>query len=215
MNRGQVQEHYVANLYQLHETELMRNVKSRLASSDKAKMSIGITEGIILKYYSAQDSVSKIVEIGTLYGYSTLWFYEGLKKGTIFTFEKDANHIAEAKKTFSQIEFCDKKICLIEGDASQTLDNILDQAPFDLIFIDANKVGYERYFNWSLKNLSPGGHIIIDNAYLFGSVWDDNLEVPTKMRETMRGLNKRIAEDKSLLSFSIPTSEGMTVVRKK
>lgn len=214
--RGNETENYIASIYQGQETALMKQVKSRLIADQKAKKSVGVAEGLVLKFFAAQPGVEKIVEIGTLYGYSTLWFLEGLpSNGKIFTLEKDPDHVKQAQKTFESLGNKKNLIDLIVGDAKQTLSELSPRGPFDLVFIDANKSGYLEYYDWAVDNVRSGAYIIIDNAYLFGSVWDDNIDAPKKMREVVRLLNKKIAESDSILSFSIPTVEGLIIIRKK
>jgi predicted O-methyltransferase YrrM len=110
-----------------------------------------------------------VLEIGCFTGYSALAWYEATEKNKadIITLELDPKMIAASRETFDKYGLNDR-VTLIEGPAGESLEKLTGQ--FDLIFIDANKEGYEGYVKCILdkKLLSPGGLIMCDNGE-FGS----------------------------------------------
>jgi predicted O-methyltransferase YrrM len=195
---------------------LINKIEERLINDGKIGINVGLQEGLILKSLCAQDSVNKVVEIGTQYGCSASWMALGLKKGAkIFCFENDVNHIIEAQKTFNEAGFLELhvQVQLFAGKALEQLPNIEQEGPFDLIFIDANKTSYWDYFQWALKNISKGGLIVADNVYLFGTQFLSECPegTPLKMWLAMRKVLVEAFSNPSLSSSIIPTQEGMLV----
>ena len=162
----------------------------------------------------------KIVEIGTQYGCSTLWMAQALgPEGCIYTLEKNAKHIEQAQVTFSQEENKElaKKIHLVTGDAAESLKSIEQWAPFDLVFIDANKNGYLDYYLWAKQFLKSGGYIVADNVYLFGTMFQDSPpeQSSQKMWTKMKHFLSEVFSDPDFDSTFIPTTEGLLVATKK
>ena len=139
--------------------------------------------------------------------------------GEIYALEKDEKCLKEARSTFFEKEMCkyDCVIHLLPGPALESLQEIESQGPFDLVFIDANKAGYLDYYYWAKKNLRPGGYLVADNVFLFGSVFQDspNSEKQRKMWDVMNRFLKEIFEDSEFQSSLVPTQEGMVFAVKK
>ena len=110
----------------------------------------------------------RVVEIGTLAGYSALWILRGLAAdGRLWTIEANPEHAAAARRAFEEAGDGDR-VEVIEGPGLDCLPTIEDNGPFDAVFIDADKRSYPAYGQWALDNVRPGGLILADNAYLFG-----------------------------------------------
>jgi predicted O-methyltransferase YrrM len=148
-----------------------------LAASDAAGLpSIAVSppQGKLLHLFARAVSARNILEIGTLGGYSTIWLARALQSGGhLVTLEYDPKHAAVAQANLVHAGFAD----IVEvrvGRASDTLPQLLAEGrgPFDLIFIDADKVGYPEYLEWSLKLSRPGTLIIADNVVRDGAVAD-------------------------------------------
>lgn len=107
-----------------------------------------------------------VLEIGCFTGYSALAWYEGTisTKAEIVTLELDAKMIAASRRTFDKYKLNDR-VKLIEGPAQESIETLT--VPFDLIFVDANKEGYEGYVKQILDKqlLSPKGFIMCDNGW--------------------------------------------------
>ncbi len=178
---------------------------------------IGAEEGKLLQLLIRMNQIKTIVEIGTLAGYSTVWMARALpENGHIYTINKDKLHIETAKETFSTCEVKDR-ITMLEGTAQTMLPTLEIHAPFDMIFIDADKISYPEYLDWAEKNIRVGGLIVADNTLLGGAVTlaspPDNI-APTTWRN-MRQFNERLAEENRYTSVMIATQEGLTIAIKK
>jgi len=122
----------------------------------------------------------RILEIGTLGGYSTLWLARALpEEGELVTLEFDPKHAAVARANFAAAGRS-STIRVIEGVGGDSLAHLIDtgEAPFDFIFIDADKEGYVEYFSLSMQLAHPGTMIVADNVVRAGAVADPNNEDP-------------------------------------
>ncbi len=183
-------------------------------------INIGFQEGLLLKSFCSLKHIGKIVEIGTQYGCSTTWMAMGLReRGHIWTLEKDSGCVAQAEISFKDPDFlalgC--QVHLLEGPAHENLNDLKKQGPFDLVFIDANKAGYLDYLNWARENIVPGGMIVADNIYLFGSLFEDQCpkEIPGKMWQVMNEFLVNIFRDQNFESSIIPTKDGFLLATKR
>jgi predicted O-methyltransferase YrrM len=135
--------------------------------------------------------------------------------GHIYTIENNPEHLSIAKKNFSAFNL-DNKITLVEGDALEKLNELSAKAPFDMMFIDADKGGYPKYLDWAELYIKRDGLIVADNTLLFNTVF---LESPPKgvlekSWHAMREFNRRLSDEEKYYSILIPTDEGMTVALK-
>lgn len=179
-------------------------------------MHIGPEEGKLLQMLIALHRAETVVEVGTLAGYSSLWIARALpENGHLYTLNKDAEHISMARHFFDQSEVRDR-ITMLEGDAHQTLPTLNVKAPFDMIFIDADKISYNDYLDWAEQNIRQYGLIVADNTLLFDTIGLD-LPPPDMAPATwhaMRRFNERLADHERYFSTMVPTEQGMTVAIK-
>lgn len=201
---------YIRHLF-APETPALKNIRERTTDKND-QISILPEEGKILQLLIRLAGIKTIVEIGTLSGYSTQWMADALPPdGHIYTFEKDLKRAATAKENLHH-----PKITLVTGDALETLPTISAKAPFDMVFIDADKLHYTDYLDWAEKHIRKGGLIVGDNTLLFDAVWREAL--PDRIRQTallaMRNFNLRLANPAKYTSILLPTAEGMTVAVK-
>jgi predicted O-methyltransferase YrrM len=132
------------------------------------------TQGKLLQLLAQTQGARKILEVGTLGAYSTLWLARALPKGgSLITLEFDPRYAAVARKNLEKGGFAGTTE-VITGDAKQTLPRLAAErrGPFDFIFIDADKSGYPEYFNWALRLSAPGSLIVADNVVRNGAVAD-------------------------------------------
>lgn len=205
-------EKYMRDLFAAEDEALLR-IRQALREDGKEGINVGANEGRILQVLLKMTGARRVIEIGTLYGYSTLWMARALPEGgKITTLEAMPDHASRARELLEQTE-CADRIEIIEGDARASLKNI--RGPFDVAFIDADKANYLHYLDWAEENVRPGGLIIGDNTYLFGKVFDANLADDSEPSVTaMRTFNRRLADKSKYASVLVPTSEGMTVAFK-
>jgi caffeoyl-CoA O-methyltransferase len=208
-------EDQIANYVQSLKGDLspaLQKIGDQLRKDKKWGINIGSVEGQILQFLIRSFNCKKILEVGTQYGYSTQWMLEALPSdGSILTLEKDEAHHATAKMLVQ-----DSRVNFLLGDAVEMLQSLGNET-FDLIFIDANKKAYPVYLEWALNHVKSGGMIIGDNTFLFGQVYAEEPADPQKreLRLAMRQFNEGLMQDPRFESCLIPTSEGLTIAKKK
>ena len=177
------------------------------ASNEAGLPLISITSnlGKFLELLVRFQGAHRVLEIGTLGGYSTAWLAKGLPPGgKIITLEINPEHAAVARKNLSQFEFSG----LIDIQLGDALDSLrtLDkdqEGPFDLIFIDANKSQYSEYLDWSIKLSRPGTAIIADNVVRRGNIINENSEDPSV--NGIRAFNQKVSSYSRLRTTAIQT----------
>lgn len=178
-------------------------------------IAINPEEGKFLQFLIKACNIKTIVEIGTLYGYSTLWLARALpENGKIYTLERDEFNIKTARKNFDKLE---NKITILEGNAEDSLNKLIaDGTEVDMVFIDADKINYLNYLNLSEKILKKGGLIVADNTFLSGAVYLDYLpeRVSITAQKNMREFNKRLADSTKYESTMLNTEEGLSIALK-
>lgn len=198
------------------EDPILKKIRETSEKENVSYMQISSYEGGILQFLCQALQVKKAVEIGTLYGYSSLMMARSLPVGgELFTLDIDQK-TQEKAKALTQEDPCSDKIHFISGPAMETLKTIENQGPFDMVFIDADKKAYLDYLKWSYKNLKTGGLIVADNTFLFGAVYGEaEKEQDEKALEVMKKFNEELSHSGRYISTLIPTAEGMTVGIKK
>lgn len=165
----------------------------------------------MLQFLVYMTGAKKVVEIGTLAGYSAVWMARALPTdGKLYTLEKSGKHAQVARAGFERAGL-NGKIDLMEGAAMDSLRKLSTQAPFDLVFIDADKTSYIGYATWALENLRAGGLIAAHNAFRGGRV----LAPESDDDHTMKQFNVWVAEHPQLHSYILPVGDGMAVGVKK
>ncbi len=144
-----------------------------LHTSDEAglpQINVSPAQGKLLYLLAQIHGAKNILEIGTLGGYSTIWMARALPAGgKIVTLEASPLHADVARKNIAHAGFADV-VDIRVGYASETLPTLTDLAPFDFIFIDADKPNTPLYLEWSLKLAQKGTVIIADNVVRRGEV---------------------------------------------
>lgn len=131
---------------------------------------VAANQGQFLALLVRMVRAQRVLEIGTLGGYSTIWMARELPEdGELLTLEADPRHAAVARENL-RLAGVDKQVTLREGPALQTLESLGDRPPFDLIFIDADKPSNPDYLRWALRYSRPGTLIIGDNVVRDGEV---------------------------------------------
>lgn len=152
-----------------------------LVSLDKEGLpqhSVSANQGKFLQVMMIVCNAKRVLELGTLGGYSTIWLARALPEdGKVITIEVDEHHSKVAQENIVNAGLTDK-VDLRVGNALNILQNIAseNEGPFDLIFIDADKPPYTEYFNYALKLSRPGTLIICDNVIREGKVLESNTE---------------------------------------
>ncbi|HAT1627323.1 TPA: O-methyltransferase [Klebsiella oxytoca] len=149
---------------------------------------VAANQGQFLALLVRMTGARRILDIGTLGGYSTIWMARELPAdGELVTLEADANHAAVARENL-RMAGVDKLVEVREGPALATLEKLGDHPPFDLIFIDADKPNNPNYLRWALRYSRPGTLIIGDNVVRDGEVTD-----PHSADDRVQGVREFIA----------------------
>jgi predicted O-methyltransferase YrrM len=170
-------EHYFDKVLVAQDSAL-EDALAAAAAEKLPAIQVSSVQGKLLHLLARILGARKILEIGTLGGYSTIWMARALPEGgRLITLEADPKHADVARKNFARAGV-DSKVELRLGKALDTLPKIVAEGlgPFDLFFIDANKSNMPEYFEWSLKLARKGSVIIADNVVRGGAV----LEVDSK-----------------------------------
>ena len=133
---------------------------------------VSAAQGKLLSLLVRISSARKVLEIGTLGGYSTIWMARGLPAdGKVVTLELDPHHAKVARSNFERAGVSDK-VDLRVGPALQSLATLGSEnaGPFDLIFIDADKPNNPNYLSWAMRLSRPGSVVICDNVVRDGTV---------------------------------------------
>lgn len=162
--------------------------EARAANRDAGLRDIAVSpqHGAFLSLLVRLCGAKRILEVGTLGGYSTLWMAYGADaESRIVTLEVSADNAAQARRNFDASDFGDQ-ISLIEGDANETLTKL--DGPFDFTFIDADKKSNPAYLSAAIELSRPGSLIAIDNVVREGRIID-----PTKTDPNINGARDVIA----------------------
>ena len=176
------------------------------------EINVSPNEGRLLQLLVEISGARRILEIGTLGGYSAIHFARAMPDdGSLISLEIDEHHAAVARNNIDRAGLSDV-VEIRVGDAHELLATIAE-GPFDLIFIDADKESYPEYLDWSLRLSRPGSLILGDNAIREGSVINPNDSSARAMRE----FNERVARDPRLSGIVLPLIreriDGLAIAR--
>ncbi len=166
------------------------------------EINVSASEGKLLQLLTEIAGARRILEIGTLGGYSTIHFARALPDGgTMISLELDERHADVARRNIERAGLSEKVEILV-GDARELLAAMVEAGiePFDLTFIDADKEGYPEYLDFALQLSRPGSLILGDNTIRDGSVLDPQDDSSRAMRE----FNERLARDERLSAVVVP-----------
>lgn len=203
---------YVENLFR-PEDDLLAQVREHQDSGGLPPIQVGGMDVRHLEVLTRMIGAKTVVEIGTLGGYSGVSIARGLAPGGhLYTFEYDPKHAKIAKESFQKAGLADR-VDIHVGPALENLPKIAKHGPFDLVFIDADKVNYPNYLDWAAANLRVGGVVLGDNAFAFGHIANDNApdEDTRKAVKALRVFNEALARGGRFRSTMIPTGEGLAL----
>ncbi len=176
---------------------------------DFPQMVVGPLEGAFLKLMVQLVQARRVLEVGMFTGYSALSMAEVLpEEGRLLTCEIDSDSAALASKYFARSPH-GHKIEIRMGAALETLRDLT--GPFDLVFIDADKVNYVNYYRRASELIAPHGIILIDNV-----LWSGNVLLhppPDPSTEAIQELNRVVAADRGVLAVLLTIRDGVLMIR--
>ena len=205
-------ENYISkNSYELHPVQKeIINHNNNLG--DIKRMQISVTQAYFMQLLIKINNVKQILEIGTFTGYSALSMALAIDDGFITCLDKNEK-TSEVANNFFKKANVEKKINLIVGTAIDSLNNLINENKnFDLIFIDADKENYIKYYDLAFKLISSNGLILIDNVLWKGDVIDENKN--DTMTNIIRDFNIHIKNDDKIEKTILPIGDGVTICRK-
>ncbi len=179
------------------------------------EINVSPNEGRLLQLFAELVGARRILEIGTLGGYSAIHFARALpEEGTLLSLEISERHAEVARANVERASLADRVEVRV-GDARESLAALVEngEGPFDLVFIDADKGGYPEYLDWALRLSRPGSLILGDNTIWGGTIIDPQDESTRAIHE----FNERIARDPRLSAIILPLLrervDGLAIAR--
>lgn len=197
---------YVRELF-APEDDVLAHIRRRQEREGLPDISISPEEAKIITVLLHAVGARRVLEVGTLGGYSGVWIVRALPAdGKLVTIENNSRHAQFARASFEEAGVSDR-VELLEGSAIEVLVAL---APgFDAVFLDADKAPLGDYFHEALRLLRLGGLLLCDNAFIEGRVADPDDTKPDV--EGVRTCNRLAASDTRLVSAIIPVRDGLTV----
>lgn len=169
---------------------------------------LGPSEARMVQLLLRMIRAERVIEIGTLAGYSALHMAAALPpSGKLWSIDFDPAHAEVARANIAAAGYQDRVEVLV-GSGLDVLPTLEPHGPFDAVFIDADKENYDGYGQWAARHLRSGGLVLADNAYVFGQLLEDS-----ERGHHMRRFHEQTAE--VFHSVCIPTPDGMVLGIKK
>lgn len=203
-------ERYVADLFAPEDDVLVR-LRAEMEARDFPDIAVSPVEGRLLHVLLLLAGARRVLEIGTLGGYSAIWMARALPAdGLIVTLEIDAER-ADFAREFARAAGLDGVIDVRVGPALDSIralerDGI---APFDACFIDADKESYTAYLDAALRLVRPGGLILGDNVLWSGRVVDE--QPPEETTREILAFNRMLAGDPRIEATIVPVRDGLAI----
>lgn len=189
------------------EDAALQDIRAMNRGAGLPDIAISADEGKILLVLLTAIGARRVLEIGTLGGYSGVWMARALPgEGRLTTIEHSAAHAAVARRAFQRAGLA-QRVELIEGPALEVLPTL--QPGYDAVFVDADKAPLEQYFRHAVRLLRRGGLLLCDNAFFNGRVTDPSDHEPDI--EGVRTFNRLAATDPGLVAAVIPVRDGLVV----
>lgn len=206
-------EDYIAAYSQPQDQVLAWIEKQTHLRTNHARMLCGPVEGKLLEMISGMISPRRILEIGVFTGYSSICLARGLKEGGMLDALELNDELEDLiREAYRRAELEDR-IRLYIGDAKEIIPG-LDPEAYDLVFIDANKREYTRYYDLIWDKVRPGGYIIADNVLWNGKVLSEHAPADAQTRGIME-FNERVRNDPRVENVILPLRDGLNMIRKK
>ena len=198
--------------YGVREHPALARVREDTASLPQAQMQIAPEQGAFMALLVQLTGARRVLEIGTFTGYSSTAMALALPAdGRITCLDVSRDWTDRARQAWADAGVEDR-VELHLAPAAETLATLEDDA-FDMAFIDADKTGYDAYYEGCLRVVRPGGLILIDNVLQDGRVADPSAD--DENVRAIRALNEKIAADDRVDAVLLPVADGLTLVRRR
>jgi caffeoyl-CoA O-methyltransferase len=199
----------------VQEHPLLQRLREETASHPMAIMQIAPEQGQFFQFLVKLTGTKNALEIGVFTGYSSIAVAQALPPdGHLTACDISEEYTAVARRYWQEAGLADK-IDLRIAPAAETLENLLREGRegfYDFVFIDADKPGYDRYYELCLRLVRPGGLIVLDNMLYHGLVPGDadNGPNPAALRE----VNLKIGRDPRVIATLLPIADGVMLAMK-
>jgi len=206
-------EKYISdNSYDLHPVQ-KEIIEYNNNLGEIKKMQISVTQAYFMQLMIKINNVKKILEIGTFTGYSALSMALAMDADGLITCLDKNKETSDTANNFFKKANVSNKIDLLIGSAVENLNILINQnKSFDLIFIDADKENYIKYYDLAYQLLSNNGLILIDNVLWKGEVINNNKN--DKITNIIKDFNSYIKNDNRIDKTILPIGDGVTICRK-
>jgi caffeoyl-CoA O-methyltransferase len=175
------------------------------------RMLSGHLQGRFLSMISRMIRPDRILEIGTYTGYSALCLCEGLNvDGKLTTIDINEELETFTRRFFANSPFA-SQIDYRIGNATDIIPTLT--GPFDLVFIDADKINYQNYFNLCIEKVRAGGFLIADNVLWSGKVIQEDIKID-KDTQALLDFNRTVHEDSRVSNILLPIRDGLMILQK-
>jgi caffeoyl-CoA O-methyltransferase len=201
-------EEYLSSRYWT-EDELLLEVKADIAERGP-QIQVSAEAGRLLSLLVRAAGAKRVLEVGTLFGYSGIWMARELPAdGRLDTIEIEKLHADAAEHWFERAGLSDR-VTVHRGAGLDVLATL--PGPYDVAFIDADKATYPEYIRQSLEKLRPGGMVIADNAIRRGRIAQPGGDADL---DGTRGMHDLLAADSSLVATTVPVGDGLAIAVKR
>ena len=191
------------------EDDLLKGIMPAAVAQGLPKISVSPEAGKMLHLLARMIDARKILEFGALAGYSGIWLARALPPdGRFITLEVNPKHAEVTRANYKAAGLADRTEVRV-GPAVDHTKNVAAEAPFDLVFIDADKESYPVYLDFALEHTRPGGLIIADNANGHGRVHETLTDGDGP--KGIQTYNERVARHPRLMSNIIPVGGWLAV----
>lgn len=174
------------------------------------RMMSGPVQGRLLQFLCQMLKPKRVLEIGTYTGFASICIARGLPEGgRLVTIEADEEYEGVIRRYLSKARV-ENRVALMIGDAKMVIPTLPDT--FDLVFIDADKISYSKYFDLVIDKVASGGFILADNVLWDGKV----LNAQAKERDTqaLQAFNDQVQDDPRVENVLLPIRDGLMMIRK-
>ncbi len=199
---------YIEELF-APEDRLLEELQRAASQAGFPPISIDRSEGKLLQVLLRAVQANRVLELGTLGGYSAIWMARALPEdGLLITVELDPERAGLARQFFERAGLADQ-VSVRVGPAGELLPGLAEDGPFDAVFIDADKESYPLYLDWCCANVRAGGLVIADNAFKKGQVLNNAAQDPDVLG--IQEFNRRLASDPQFTSIVVPMHDGIAI----
>jgi len=199
----------------VRETEAQATLRAATGERSNARMMISPEQGNVLEWLFRLTQPRRLIEVGVFTGYSATWLAQALEPGGVLVAcELDEDYLAGARAAWKAAGIADR-IVGRQGPAAATLEELLDAGwadSVDGIFVDADKTGYDTYYELGLRLLRPGGVMLFDNILWSGAVADVTVSDPST--EALRSLALKAGQDPRVHATILTDGDGILAVSK-